>query len=384
MTELSRFSFPTQMRFGADARTALGEFAEMRRVTRPLLVTDAGLPSTEAFRLVAEEMERVWPEGFARFTGVRPNPEEQDVEGAFRAYSDAQCDGVVGVGGGSALDVAKVVRARVACPDRSLSDIVFPELPEHLAPFCALPTTAGTGSEVGRSSVITMPATGRKMVFGGQPLLADMAILDPDLTVGLPPALTAATGMDALTHAIESYVCPMFHPMCDAIALEAVRIVRLFLPRAYADGRDLEARGMMQMAAAMGAVAFQKDLGAAHSLAHPLSSDFGVHHGLANAIVLPHVLEFSMGPAARRMADMAGMIGIDGRDDATRARAFLDAVLELSRSVGIPPTLETLRVQDVPAIAREALSEAYMNYPVPRYMETTDCEQLLRRLLAGT
>ena len=357
MTELSRFSFPTQMRFGADARTALGEFAEKRRVTRPLLVTDAGLPSTEAFRLVAEEMERVWPEGFARFTGVRPNPEEQDVEGAFRAYSDAQCDGVVGVGGGSALDVAKVVRARVACPDRSLSDIVFPELPEHLAPFCALPTTAGTGSEVGRSSVITMPATGRKMVFGGQPLLADMAILDPDLTVGLPPALTAATGMDALTHAIESYVCPMFHPMCDAIALEAVRIVRLFLPRAYADGRDLEARGMMQMAAAMGAVAFQKDLGAAHSLAHPLSSDFGVHHGLANAIVLPAVVRFNGEADSAQYTRVAAALDLaPGADPASQVADTLDG---FNRTLGISQRLRDLGVpQDkLPDLAAKATED---------------------------
>lgn len=203
----------------------------------------------------------------------------------------------------------------MACPEQPLTEIAFPDLPARLAPFCAIPTTAGTGSEVGRSSVITIPALGRKMVFGGPPLLADLAVLDPELTVGLPPTLTAWTGMDALTHAVESYVCPMFHPMCDAIALEAVRLVAAYLPRAHADGRNLEARGMMQMAAAMGAVAFQKDLGAAHSLAHPLSSDFGIHHGLANAIVLPAVVRFNGEQDSAQYARVAIALGLQPAAD---------------------------------------------------------------------
>ncbi len=357
MTEISRFSFPTQIRFGPGARSALGEFAEQHDVKRPLLVSDSGLPSTEAFRLGAEEMERVWPDSYAVFTGVEPNPAEEDVEGAFRAYEEGQCDGVVGLGGGSALDVAKAVRLRIAFPDLSLMAIPLDDLPPRLAPFCAIPTTAGTGSEVGRSSVITMPALGRKVVLGGQPLLADLAVLDPELTVGLPPHLTAATGMDALTHALEAYVCPMLHPMCDAIALEGIRLVRLFLPRAYADGGDLEARGMMLMAASMGAVAFQKDLGAAHSLAHPLSSEYGVHHGLANAIVLPAVVRFNGEEDTAQYARPAAALGLEaGEDPAAQVADFLE---DFNGSLDITQHLRDLDVprEGLPELAAKAMED---------------------------
>lgn len=351
MSEISSFSFPTQIRFGVGARSVLSEFAEQQEVARPLLVTDVGMPATEAFRLVVEEMDRVWPGAYAQFTGVRPNPLEEDVEGAFGAYEAGGCDGVVGVGGGSALDVAKVTRLKVACPDLTLMEASSRDIPPRLAPFCAIPTTAGTGSEVGRSSVITIPAWGRKAVFGGQPLLADLAVLDPELTVGLPPALTASTGMDAMSHGMESYVCPMFHPMCDAIALEAIRLVRIFLPRAFADGGDLEARGMMQIAASMGAVAFQKDLGAAHSLSHPLSTDFGIQHGLANAIMLPLVVRFNGEKDSVQYSRVASALGLDGGEDpAAQVADFLD---EFNHSIG---TRQRLRDLDVPSEALPQLA----------------------------
>ena len=357
MSEISSFSFPTQIRFGVGARSVLSEFAEQQEVARPLLVTDAGMPATEAFRLVAEEMDRVWPGGYAQFTGVRPNPLEGDVEGAFGAYEAGGCDGVVGVGGGSALDVAKATRLKVACPELTLMEASSRGIPPRLAPFCAIPTTAGTGSEVGRSSVITIPASGRKAVIGGQPLLADLAVLDPELTVGLPPALTASTGMDAMSHGVESYVCPMFHPMCDAIALEAIRLVRIFLPRAFADGGDLEARGRMQIAASMGAVAFQKDLGAAHSLSHPLSSDFGIQHGLANAIMLPLVVRFNGEKDSAQYSRVASALGLDGGEDpAAQVADFLD---EFNHSLDIRQRLRNLGVpsEALPQLAAKAMED---------------------------
>jgi len=358
MAEISNFSFPTQIRFGAGARCALPEFAREHEVKRPLLVTDSGLTTTEAFRLVASEMDRVWSDGYAQFTGVHPNPVEQDVEDAWQAYAEGDCDGVVGVGGGSALDAAKAVRLKVAFPEKALTKISLDALPKRLAPFCAIPTTAGTGSEVGRSSIITIPALGRKACFGGPALLADLAILDPELTVGLPAPLTAATGMDAMTHAIESYVCPVFHPMCDAIALEAIRLVRIYLPKAYADGTDIEARGMMLLAAAMGAVAFQKDLGAAHSLSHPLSSEFGVHHGLANAIALPATIRFNGEQDSAQYARVAAALGLaPGDDPASQVADFLDA---LNRSIGITQTLSDLGVprERLPDLAAKAIEDA--------------------------
>jgi len=347
MSEIAQFRFPTDIRFGAGARSVLSEFAGKYRVTRPLLVTDSGLVKTQAFHLIVEEMNRVWPEAYAQFTDVHPNPTDKDVENAWAAYSQGVCDGVVGLGGGSALDVARALRLKVAFPDVALMEMPFDELPP-LVPMCAIPTTAGTGSEVGRSSVITIEQMGRKAVFGAPPLMAEIAVLDPELTVGLPANLTASTGMDALTHAIEALVCTVFHPMCDAIALEAIRMVWLYLPRAYANGSDIEARGMMQVAAAMGAVAFQKDLGAAHSLAHPLSSEFGVQHGLANAICLAPVMRYNKEVSVAQYARVAQCFGINtfGMSETEAANKAIEAITELNKSIGIPKSLREVGIKE--------------------------------------
>lgn len=360
--ELSTFSFPTRIRFGPGARRALAEFARDHQVARPLLVTDRGLPATAAYALTVEEVERLWPGRWQAFTDVEPNPAQRDVEAAYAAYRAADCDAVIGLGGGSALDAAKAVRLKAAFPEIALVDIPLDQLPRTLTPMCAIPTTAGTGSEVGRSTVITVPSVRRKMVFGGPPLMPDLALLDPELTVGLPLHLTAATGMDAMTHAIESYVCPMFHPMCDAIALEAIRLIREFLPRAIADGGDLVARGRMLIAASMGAVAFQKDLGAAHSLAHPLSTEFGVHHGLANAVVLPEVVRFNGEVDREQYRRVAEALGLFAGCAAEVERAADPAVLtaeflaEFNHSLGIRQRLRDLGVprDALPALATKA------------------------------
>ncbi len=364
--ELSTFSFPTIIRYGAGARTTLAEFAEAHEVRRPLLVTDAGLVETDAYRLVAEQMDTIWPDAWTPFSGVHPNPLEQDVEDAWTAYRDGKCDGIVGVGGGSALDAGKALRLKPAFPDTPVNAAPLDKLPARLVPYCAIPTTAGTGSEVGRSTVITVPSLGRKVVLGGPPLMPDLAILDPELTVGLPPHLTAATGMDAMTHAIEAFVCPMYHPMCDGIALEAVRLVRIHLPQAVADGADLEARGNMLVAASMGAVSFQKDLGAAHSLAHPLSTEYGVHHGLANAIVLPHVVRFNGEQDSSQYARVADALGLGpGSDPAQRVAGFLE---ELNASIDIAPQLRDANVpkDGLPALAGKAFQDGcHLTNPRP-------------------
>ncbi len=347
MSEIAQFRFPTDIRFGAGARSVLSEFAGTYGVTRPLLVTDSGLVRTQAFQLIVEEMSRVWPESYAQFTGVHPNPTDKDVENAWTAYSKGACDGVVGLGGGSALDAARALRLKVAFPDVALMEMPFDAVPP-VVPMCAIPTTAGTGSEVGRSSVITIEQMGRKEIFGAPQLMAEMAILDPELTVGLPANLTASTGMDALTHAIEALVCTAFHPMCDAIALEAIRMVWLYLPRAYASGSDIEARGMMQVAAAMGAVAFQKDLGAAHSLAHPLSSEFGMQHGLANAICLAPVMRYNKEVSAAQYARVAQCFEINtfGLSDTEAADQAIEAITELNKRIGIPKSLREVGIKE--------------------------------------
>jgi alcohol dehydrogenase class IV len=290
---LTTFSFPTPTLFGPGALSELPARLQRLGVSRPLVVTDAGLVPTPAFSalttiLGAAGQTKDW---FV-YSGVHPNPIEQDVREAAQAFAQNGCDLVLGFGGGSALDVAKAARLLAKRPDFDLARFYDEPDWSGLAPFIAIPTTAGTGSEVGRSSVVTLKATGRKAVLFNPDLLARLVILDPKLTVGLPPKLTAATGADALTHCIESFTCPVFHPMCDGIALEGIRLIVEALPRAYRDGGDLDARGKMLVAAAMGAVAFQKDLGVVHSLAHPLSTICGLHHGLANALCLVAGMQF--------------------------------------------------------------------------------------------
>lgn len=287
------FSFPTTTLFGAGALAELPRRLDALKTQRPLVVTDPGLLSTDAFHrldhaLGSKKQGKTW----FLYYGVHANPLQQDVVDAAAAFRTHNCDGMVAIGGGSPLDVGKAARLLARRPGFDLASFYDEPDWSGLAPFVAIPTTAGTGSEVGRSSVITLDATRRKAVIFHPQLLATLAILDPELTVGLPPKLTAATGADALTHCVESYTCPAFHPMCDGIALEGIRLIVDALPRAYRDGGDLDARGKMLVAAAMGAVAFQKDLGVVHSMAHPLSTLCGMHHGLANALCLVAGMRF--------------------------------------------------------------------------------------------
>jgi alcohol dehydrogenase class IV len=290
------FSFPTRIVCGPGTVARLPEELVRLKVNRPLVVTDAGLLQTQTFNTLAgvlgtNAQGKTW---FVH-SGIHPNPIEADVRQAAAACLGNQCDGVIALGGGSPLDAAKAARLLVKRPGFSLAR--FYEEPDWagLLPFVAIPTTAGTGSEVGRSSVITLDGAHRKTILGHPELLARAVILDAQLTTGLPPKLTAATGADALTHCIESFTCPVYHPMCDGIALEGIRLIVNALPKAFTDGMNLDARGEMLMAASMGAVAFQKDLGVVHSLAHPLSTLCGMHHGLANALCLVAGMAFCAG-----------------------------------------------------------------------------------------
>ena len=287
------FSFPTPTVFGAGSLGELHDRLQRLRISRPLVVTDAGLLPTPAFQALANALgDSARDKNWFVYSGVHANPVENDVREAAAVFSQHNCDSVIALGGGSPLDVGKAARLLVRRPGFKLERFYDEPDWSGLAPFVAIPTTAGTGSEVGRSSVITLDATRRKAVLFHPEQLAKLVILDPELTVGLPPKLTAATGADALTHCIESYTCPVFHPMCDGIALEGIRLIVDALPRAVRDGKDLDARGKMLVAAAMGAVAFQKDLGVVHSMAHPLSTICNLHHGLANALCLVAGMKF--------------------------------------------------------------------------------------------
>lgn len=290
---LTTFSFPTPTLFGSGALGELPTRAKKLGMSRPLVVTDSGLVRTPAFQALTSCLgeSRQNKEWFT-YSGVHPNPVESDVREAAAQFVQHQCDGIIAIGGGSPLDAGKAARLLVKRPGFDFARFYDEPDWSGLAPFVAIPTTAGTGSEVGRSSVITLEATHRKAVIFHTELLARLVILDPDLTVGLPLGLTAATGADALTHCIESYTCPVFHPLCDGIALEGIRLIVEALPRAFQNGKDVEGRGKMLVAAAMGAIAFQKDLGVVHSMAHPLSTLCGLHHGLANALCLVAGMKF--------------------------------------------------------------------------------------------
>lgn len=356
---ITTFSFPTRIVFGAGATRRLPECLEEIGVRRPLVVTDPGLRAAPPFKAV-EAALRDGGIQYEVFSGVHPNPIEEDVVQAAQAYRAAGCDCVIGVGGGSAIDVAKatVVMAR---QEGTLADYEaqaggMDRMTGPYDPIIAIPTTAGTGSEVGRSSVITSPKLRRKIIIFSPWLLPKRAILDPELTVSLPPFLTAATGMDAFTHCLESLTCPVYHPLCDAIAIHGLEMVVRYLERATRNGNDIEARGNMLVAASMGAIAFQKDLGATHSLAHPLSTEFGVHHGLANALCLPAVMRFNLGVAAPHYARLAGIYGdsTNESDDRLAAKA-VERVEGMIDRLGIK---RGLRNHGVPQEGLQRLSES--------------------------
>jgi len=352
--EISAFSFPTRILFGCGAVRQLPQCLQEVGVRRPLVVTDPGVRTTPAFDAVAGVLDQA-AVPYQVFAGVHGNPTEDDVLEASEAYRSAACDSVIGLGGGSALDVAKavVVKARHAEPLTELEAQArgYERMTGPYDPILAIPTTAGTGSEVGRSSVITCHRLGRKIIIFSPWLMPKRAILDPELTVGLPPALTAATGMDAFTHCLESWTCPVFHPLCDAIAIHGLELIVCYLERATRDGRDLEARGYMQVAATMGAIAFQKDLGAAHSLAHPLSTEFGLNHGLANALCLPAVMRFNLETATPHYARLAAIFGAPVHT-MTPAQAAARAVTEVEAFIDRLSITRGLRHHGVP---RESL-----------------------------
>lgn len=361
---LAVMSWPTRVVLGPGALARLGEEVRRLGMERPLVVTDRGVVRAG----IAERVHARLSEAklaFARFEDVQPNPTDRDATAGLAAFREGRCDGLVAVGGGSSIDAAKLVQLLTthAPPLSRYDDAADGDrfVKDDLPPLVAIPTTAGTGSEVGRSGVATLPDTGRKTVIFSPYLMPRCALCDPELTVGLPPALTAWTGMDAFTHGLEAYVATGFHPLADAVALDAIRRATRALPAAVREGKDLAARTDMMVAALEGAMAFQKGLGAAHALAHALGPVSGVHHGLANAVVLPTVVEWNRPRAAARLARVAVAMGepAGAPDDALATRA-VERVRELARTVGIPPRLREVGVRedDLPLVARKAFEDA--------------------------
>jgi alcohol dehydrogenase len=312
---------------------------------RPLLVTDPGLAE---MAMVADAVAANGEAGLmtAVFSDIKPNPVGQNISDGLRAFHEGGHDGVIAFGGGSAMDAGKTI-GFMAGQNRPLWD--FEDIGDNwkraatdaIAPIIAVPTTSGTGSEVGRATVVIDEATETKKVLFHPRMLPELVICDPALVVGLPAGLTAATGMDALAHSLEAFSVDAYHPMADGIALEGMRLVRNWLPVAFKDGANLEARAHMMAAAAMGATAFQKGLGAIHSLSHPVGAVFDTHHGLTNAVFMPYVLAFNRPAIEQRIDRLTGYLAIDGGFD-----GFMGAILDLRAKIGVPHALAGLGVDE--------------------------------------
>lgn len=341
----ANWSYPTAVRFGAGRISEIGGACMAAGIKRPLLVTDRGLASME---ITSRTLDILEGEGLGRaiFFEVDANPTDLNLYEGLRVYRSGGFDGVIAFGGGSGLDLAKTI-AFMAGQTRPLWD--FEDIgdwwtradPAGVHPIVAVPTTAGTGSEVGRASVITKSETHEKKIIFHPKMLPSVVICDPELTVGMPKFITAGTGLDAFAHCVEAYSSPHYHPMSQGIALEGMRLVKDYLPRAYADGTDIEARAQMMSAAAMGATAFQKGLGAIHALSHPIGAHHHTHHGTTNAVCMPEVLKFNANAIRERFNMAAAYMGIEGGFDGFRA--FVD---DLNGSMGIPKTLTALGVKD--------------------------------------
>jgi len=323
----------------------------------------------------------------AVYSDIWGNPVKSQVAGGVAAFREHRADAIIGLGGGAALDVAKAI-ALMAVHGGDVLEYAWdhPHVRpiEHELPyFVAVPTTAGTGSEVGRSSVISDDATHIKKIIFSPRLLARAVFADPELTVDLPPAITAATGMDALTHNVESYLSPAYHPLCDGIALEGARIAARSLRTAVREPHNLKARADMLMSSMMGAIAFQKDLGAVHSCAHALSTVADLHHGLANGIMIDHVMRFNLKSATAKMAELAHVVGAGpaGVLPEASAEAFIDWLAALKRDLGIPATLSGLEAKrpvtraDIPALADVAINDI-CHQTNPRKCTRADFERL--------
>ena len=339
------WSFPTPIRFGAGRISELGEACQSVGMQNPLLVTDRGLASLPITVKALDLMEGA---GFARalFAEVDQNPNEINLAKGLKAYADGNHDGIIAFGGGSGIDLAKMIafmcgQTRPVWDFEDIGDWWTRADSDLIAPIIAIPTTAGTGSEVGRASVLTNSKTRQKKIIFHPKVMPSIVISDPELTVGMPPMITAGTGMDAFAHCLEAYCSPHFHPMAQGIALEGMRLIKNNLHSAYVDGADIEARSQMLVAATMGATAFMKGLGAIHALSHPIGAHHNTHHGTTNAVVMQPVLRFNKAAVVDRLSDASAYLGLQGGFN-----SFYDYVGELNQSLNIPENLTSLGVID--------------------------------------
>ncbi|MEE9447793.1 MAG: iron-containing alcohol dehydrogenase [Arenicellales bacterium] len=349
MTYSVNWNYPTNVKVGAGRISELADLCKSMGMTAPLIITDPGLA---ALPMISQALDVLKTAGLKAgvFSNIKANPNGQNVDDGTAFYKENNHDGIIAFGGGSALDAAKAVALMVG-QDRPVWD--FEDVGDNwlnvnveaMAPVIAVPTTSGTGSEVGRASVITDAENHIKRIIFHPNMLPAEVILDPELTVGLPPMMTAATGMDALSHNLEAYCSPFYHPMAQGIATEGIRLVKDFLPRAVKDGTDIEARTQMLVASCMGATAFQKGLGGMHALAHPLGALYDAHHGTLNAVLMPYVLLANRAKIESRIQRLSQYLGLD---DAS-FEGFMAWVLALRAELNIPHTLTEIGIDEAQA-----------------------------------
>ena len=376
---LSQFSFPTRIHFGPGARKLVAQHLLDQGIKRPLIVTDKGLA---ALPILAEFKAGLAGLEVEVFGGVFGNPTKSQVDAGAAAARKHGADCIIGFGGGAALDVAKAV-ALMAVHEGDVLQYAWDHpqvlpITQPLPYFIALPTTSGTGSEVGRSSVISHDTTHVKKIIFNPALLAKVVFADPELTLDLPAKVTAATGMDALTHNVESYLSPSYHPLCDGIALEGARIAAHALVKAVKEPGNIQARSDMMMSSLMGAIAFQKDLGAVHSCAHALGTVVDMHHGLANGVMIDHVMKFNASAARVKMAELARVCGAGATPE-----DFIAWLAKLKAEVGVPANLVPLGVKPkhIPALVDVAINDT-CHQTNPRPCTRGDFEALFRSALA--
>jgi len=348
-------NFPTAIKFGAGRVKELAELCQANGIKRPLFVTDPGLAQMPMVAAILADLKKAGL-GVALFSDVRPNPVEANLQAGIKAFKAGKHDGVIAFGGGSGLDIGKLIALmhgqKISVFDlEDIGDWWTRADAAKIVPIIAVPTTAGTGSEVGRAGVVTHPETHEKKIIFHPAIMPKVALLDPELSVGLPPKLTAATGMDALAHCLESYCAPFYHPLAKGVALEGMLLIKENLAKAVKKGADIDARGNMLVASSMGATAFQRGLGAIHALSHPFGGLYDAHHGLLNGIVMPYVLKANRKKIEKDIERAAAYLGIKGGFN-----GFLKWILALRKEVGIPHKLadigiDTKRLDEVAKMA---------------------------------
>jgi alcohol dehydrogenase class IV len=378
------WNYPTPIKFGVGRIAELPAFCASAGMKRPLLVTDKGLAGLS---MIGDALAALKAAGLGAglFSDIKPNPVSRNILDGVAAYRAGGHDGVIAFGGGSALDAGKAIafmsgQTRPLWDFEDVGDNFLRADPAGIAPSIAVPTTAGTGSEVGRVSVVTDEHTHTKRLIFHPRIMPVLVVADPALTVGVPPAMTAATGMDALAHCLEAFCAPGFHPMADGIALEGMRLIHDWLAIAVREGKNIEARAGMMAAATMGATAFQKGLGVIHSLAHPLGAIHDTHHGLLNAVLMPYALEFNRGAIGPQMGRLARSLGLGGEG----VDAVIAWVRHLRKEIGIPDTLAEIGIDGSDAdiiVAAALVDPTAPTNPVP--LEASPVRRLLLKAVSG-